>query len=56
MAEQETIATPSVGSMYDFNEDIVLQFGQFGLSNAVKGLMDVEEGPGIYEDLRKMLA
>ena len=52
MAEQETIATPSVGSMYDFNEDIAPAIRQFGLSNAVKGLMDVEEGPGIYEDLR----
>ena len=52
MAEQELIEMPPIGTIYDFNEDIAPAIREFGLSNAVKGLMDVEEGLGIYEDLR----
>tara|TARA_R110001599_G_scaffold101652_2_gene259830 strand:- start:1169 stop:4960 length:3792 start_codon:yes stop_codon:yes gene_type:complete len=49
VAEQEIT---NIGPSFDFSEDVAPAIRQFGLSNAVKGLMDVEEGSGIYEDLR----
>ena len=46
----ETTVPPQ--KLIDFEADFAPLIRQYGLSNSVKAVVDLEEGPGVYEDLR----